>query len=82
MLRETLGCLLMNPARSSVSTIWWLTRKNSRMSVSAGGARPAAGIGHGSHPVSAEMTESPRRFPAPWTIEETEACFIVRNNNG
>jgi hypothetical protein len=23
-----------------------------------------------------------RRFPAPWTIEETEACFIVRNNNG
>jgi hypothetical protein len=40
------------------------------------------GIGPGRHPVSAEMTESPRRFPAPWTIEETEACFIVRDHNG
>jgi hypothetical protein len=23
-----------------------------------------------------------RRFPAPWTSEETEACFIVRERNG
>lgn len=22
------------------------------------------------------------RFPPPWTAEETEACFIVRNHNG
>ena len=28
----------------------------------------------------AEMT--PRRFPAPWTVEETDACFIVRDVNG
>jgi hypothetical protein len=21
----------------------------------------------------------PRRFPPPWTVEETEACFIVRD---
>jgi hypothetical protein len=25
---------------------------------------------------------SPRRFPPPWMIEETDACFIVRDANG
>jgi hypothetical protein len=24
----------------------------------------------------------PRRFPPPWTVEETDACFIVRDANG
>jgi hypothetical protein len=24
----------------------------------------------------------PRRFPPPWTVEETDACFIVRDHNG
>jgi hypothetical protein len=24
----------------------------------------------------------PRRFPPPWTAEETDACFIVRDANG
>ena len=23
----------------------------------------------------------PRRFPPPWTVEETSACFIVRDHN-
>ena len=23
-----------------------------------------------------------RRFPPPWTTEETDACFIVRDANG
>jgi len=23
-----------------------------------------------------------RRFPPPWSVEEEEACFIVRNHNG
>jgi HEPN domain-containing protein len=23
----------------------------------------------------------PRRFPPPWTVEETDACFIVRDHN-
>jgi hypothetical protein len=23
-----------------------------------------------------------RRFPPPWTVEESEACFIVRDANG
>jgi hypothetical protein len=23
-----------------------------------------------------------RRFPPPWTVEETEPCFIVRDHNG
>jgi hypothetical protein len=23
-----------------------------------------------------------RRFPPPWSVEETDACFIVRDNNG
>ena len=26
------------------------------------------------------MTE-PRRFPPPWSVEEIEACFIVRDAN-
>ena len=24
----------------------------------------------------------PRRFPPPWTVEETDACFIVRDHGG
>ena len=24
---------------------------------------------------------SPRNFPPPWTVEETSACFIVRDHN-
>jgi hypothetical protein len=24
----------------------------------------------------------PRRFPPPWSVEETDACFIVRDDNG
>jgi hypothetical protein len=23
-----------------------------------------------------------RRFPRPWSVEETDACFIVRDSNG
>ena len=23
-----------------------------------------------------------RRFPPPWTAEETDACFIIRDRNG
>ncbi len=23
-----------------------------------------------------------RRFPSPWSVEETDACFIVRDGNG
>jgi hypothetical protein len=23
-----------------------------------------------------------RRFPPPWTVDETDACFIVRDHNG
>jgi hypothetical protein len=23
-----------------------------------------------------------RRFPQPWRVEETDACFIVRDSNG
>ena len=25
---------------------------------------------------------SARRFPPPWSVEETDACFIVRDHNG
>jgi hypothetical protein len=25
---------------------------------------------------------SPRRFPPPWSIEETDACYVVRDANG
>ena len=24
---------------------------------------------------------SPRRFPPPWSVEETDACFIIRVGN-
>jgi hypothetical protein len=24
----------------------------------------------------------PRRFPPPWSVDETNACFIVRDKNG
>jgi hypothetical protein len=23
-----------------------------------------------------------RRFPPPWTVEELDACFVVRDNSG
>ena len=23
-----------------------------------------------------------RRFPPPWTVEELDACFVVRDHNG
>jgi hypothetical protein len=29
-----------------------------------------------------DLTASPRRFPPPWTVEETARCFIVRDVNG
>jgi hypothetical protein len=25
---------------------------------------------------------TPRRFPPPWSVEETAACIIVRDNGG
>jgi hypothetical protein len=25
---------------------------------------------------------SPRRFPPPWSVEEQDACFVVRDHNG
>jgi hypothetical protein len=24
----------------------------------------------------------PRRFPPPWSVEEQEACFVVRDHDG
>jgi hypothetical protein len=27
------------------------------------------------------VTDQPRRFPPPWTVEETAPCFIVRDHN-
>jgi hypothetical protein len=28
------------------------------------------------------MTDSPRRFSPPWSIDDNGACFIVRDHNG
>jgi len=28
------------------------------------------------------MPDRTRRFPPPWTVEETAACFIVRDSGG
>jgi hypothetical protein len=32
--------------------------------------------------VVSAITLSQRRFPPPWTVEEQEACFVVRDHNG
>ncbi len=29
-----------------------------------------------------DLMPGSRRFPPPWTAEETDACFIVRDHNG
>jgi len=31
---------------------------------------------------SAMQHASPRRFPAPWSVEEQTACFVVRDDDG
>jgi len=28
------------------------------------------------------MPLSSRRFPSPWSVEELDACFVVRDHNG
>ena len=28
------------------------------------------------------MSEPARRFPPPWTVEETMACFVVKDHRG
>jgi hypothetical protein len=26
--------------------------------------------------------DTPRRFPPPWSVEELDACFVIRDHNG
>ena len=33
-------------------------------------------------PASKDHVMPPRRFPPPWSVEETTACFIVRDRDG
>ena len=33
-------------------------------------------------PAKSLTPEPSRRFPPPWTAEETDACFIIRDVNG
>src|SRR4029077_18477217 len=33
-------------------------------------------------PTMPDATQPPRRFPLPWTVEETAPCFIARDHNG
>jgi hypothetical protein len=28
------------------------------------------------------LIANPRRFPPPWSVDESDACFIVRDKNG
>jgi hypothetical protein len=28
------------------------------------------------------MPNMPRRFPSPWSVDEQEECFVVRDSNG
>ena len=28
-----------------------------------------------------ERSAQPRRFPPPWSVEELDACFVVRDHN-
>jgi hypothetical protein len=32
--------------------------------------------------LSVSAALKPRRFPPPWSVEETDACFIVRDHSG
>ena len=32
--------------------------------------------------VSTRCQQTPRRFLPPWTVEELDACFVVRDHNG
>jgi len=32
--------------------------------------------------LSVSTALKPRRFPPPWSVEEQQACFVVRDNNG
>ena len=41
-----------------------------------------AGLGEPQAAVDAGLMTESRRFPPPWTVEETDACFIVRDHNG
>jgi hypothetical protein len=34
------------------------------------------------HTASFQLPCRPRCFPPPWSVEETDACFIVRDKNG
>ena len=29
-----------------------------------------------------QVLSATRRFPPPWSVEETDACFVVRDANG
>lgn len=31
---------------------------------------------------SVDARDKPRRFPSPWTVEDTASCFVVRDNEG
>jgi len=37
-------------------------------------------VGHRGKSELAALTA--RRFPPPWTVEEQEACFVVRDHSG
>ena len=41
-----------------------------------------AGLGEPQVAANAGLMTENRRFPPPWTVEETDACFIVRDHNG
>jgi hypothetical protein len=41
-----------------------------------------AGLGEPQATADAGLMTETRRFPPPWTVEETDACFIVRDHNG
>ena len=34
-----------------------------------------------SGPLYCRPMPAPRRFPPPWSVEETDACFIIRDSN-
>ena len=33
-------------------------------------------------PGKANNIMTPHRFPPPWSVEESDACFVVRDRNG
>jgi hypothetical protein len=62
---------------SDEPTVNALRARNNNIASTASGRLGPAGLCS----AMPDPTQPPRRFPPPWTVEETTPCFIVRGAN-